>query len=185
MKEENCIILDYLPTGYPDRRHAEPVAQALGTSFFSLLELIPRSELDLKQEESVYIGEGKRDKIKFIKGSLEFRDLTNMSQTLLPDVIERIIKDNEKKFVDFFNKSGMITPRMHQFQLLSGVGKKHLVDILDERKKKLFESFEDIRIRIPQFPDPVKIIVERVMEELKDDQKYYLFLLNKIKRERY
>ena len=65
----------------------------------------------------------------------------------------------------------MITHRMHQFQLLSGVGKKHLVDILDERKKKLFESVDDLRTRVPQFPDPIKVIVERVIEELKDEQK--------------
>ncbi|HLD83835.1 MAG TPA: DUF655 domain-containing protein, partial [archaeon] len=42
MKEENCIVLDFLPHGYADRRHAEPVAQAVGTSFFTLLEVIPR-----------------------------------------------------------------------------------------------------------------------------------------------
>ena len=76
MKEENCIVLDFLPHGYADRRHAEPVAQAVGTSFFTLLEVIPREGTDFAQGESVYIGEGKREKVMFIKGQIKPDDLT-------------------------------------------------------------------------------------------------------------
>ncbi len=182
-KEEKCIILDFLPSGYADRRHAEPVAQAIGTSFFTLLELIPKEGVTLKPEQEVYIGEGKRDEIKFIKGQIELKDLTNVSQSLLPEVVERIVKMNESRFVEFFNKGTIITPRMHQFQLLPGVGKKHLIDILDERRKKDFESFDDLRNRVKLFPEPVKTIVRRAMDELSGNEKYCLFATVKRKKE--
>jgi putative nucleotide binding protein len=174
-KEEKCIILDFLSTGYADRRHSEPIAQAMGYDFFSLLEIVPREGVTLQDEEVAYIGNEKRDKIKFIRGTLAFKDLTNMARNLLPVVIEKIVRENEAKFVNFFNKSHMITPRMHQIQLLPGIGKKHLVDILESRSKKPFESFNDIVSRVKFFPDPVKVIVRRVMNELEEDQKYYLF----------
>ncbi len=176
MKEEKCIVLDFLPHGYPDRRHAEPVAQAIGTSFFTLLELVPRESINLVQEEEVYIGEGKRDKIRFIKGQMNYRDLTNQAQTLLPEIVEKLVKINEPRFVEFFNKGTVITPRMHQFQLLPGIGKKHLMDILDERKKKPFESLADLSARVKLFPDPMKTIVRRILDELQNDEKYYIFV---------
>ena len=175
MKEEKCIILDFLSSGYSDRRRSEPIAQAIGKNFFSLLELIPKEGIELKSESEVYIGEGKRDDIRFIRGKISYDELTNVSQSLLPEIVEIIIKDNEKAFVDFFNKSYMITPRMHQLQLLPGVGKKHLLEMLDVRRKKPFESFDDLIKRVKLFPDPIKILVRRVMDELKGNEKYYLF----------
>lgn len=182
MKEETCIILDFLPTGYPERRHPEPIAQAVGTSYFSLLELVPRENINLKPEEEAYIGEGKRDKIRFIKGQLEYSQLTNMAQNMLADVIEALVRKNEAMFVEFFNKGHAITPRMHQFQLVPGIGKKHLIDMLDERRKKPFESFRDLSERVKFFPDPVKIIIRRILDEMKGDQKYYLFVFPPRKR---
>lgn len=175
MKEETCIVLDFLSTGYADRRHPEPIAQAIGSSFFSLLELVPREGIELKSEEEVYIGEGKRDKVRFIRGQLEYRSLTSLAKSLLPDVVEAMVKRNEKRFIDFFNKGTIVTPRMHQFQLLPGVGKKHLMDILDERRKKPFESFAELRDRVKLFPDPIKTVVRRVLQELEGSEKYYLF----------
>jgi putative nucleotide binding protein len=179
MKEEKCIILDFLPHGYPDRRHAEPIAQALGTDFFTLLEIVPREDVNLQNEEEVYIGKDKRDKVKFIRGSIEYKDLTNMSKNALPEIVERIIKENEKRFINFFNTSHMITPRMHQIQLLPGIGKKHLVDILEERKKKPFETLQELGERVKLVPDPIKIVVKRVMMEIEGNEKYYLFTVPK------
>lgn len=179
MKEERCIILDFLPGGYADRRHAEPIAQAIGISFFTLLELVPRENVSLNSEEEVYIGEGKRDKIRFIRGQIEMKNLTNYASDILSDIIERIIKQDEKRFIDFFNKATIVTPRMHQFQLLPGIGKKHLMDILEQRSKKPFESLADLSERVKLFPDPVKIIAKRVLTELEGNEKYCLFTMPK------
>ncbi len=55
-KEEKVIILDFLPNGYPLEYKRMPVAQALGLSHFTLLELIPRKGVRLELKEEVYIG---------------------------------------------------------------------------------------------------------------------------------
>ena len=175
MKEEKCIILDYLPNGYPDRRHPEPIAQALGRNF-TLLELAPKEEAELKPEEEVYVGEGPRDKIKTVKGVLDPRKLTNFSQNLLPSVIERVVKEEEQKFVYLFNTAGTITPRMHKLELLPGIGKKHIQDIMEERKKKPFESFADIDKRARLYPSVLAAIVKRIMDELQGNEKYQIFV---------
>lgn len=175
MKEETCIILDFLPSGYPSRRKTEPIAQAIGTNFFSLLELVPREDIKLQQEEEVYIGEGKRDKIRFIKGQLNYTDLTNMGRELLHETVEKLVRKNEQKFIEFFNRATIVTPRMHQFELLPGIGKKHVSDILDERRKKPFESFKDVETRVKLVPDVIKMLVKRVLMELQGNEKYYLF----------
>jgi putative nucleotide binding protein len=54
-------------------------------------------------------------------------------------------------------------------------------DIINARQEKKFESFEDIKKRVPMLSDPVKLIVKRVLLELEvtDDKrgkkKYTLF----------
>ena len=183
MKEENCIILDYLPAGYADRRKGESIGQSVGTLFYTLLEVVPREGIDLKPGQEVYIGDGKREEVRFIRGSLEYRELTNAARSLLEQTIEMLVKRNEKRAVEFFNKAGMITPRMHQFQLLPGIGKKHLLDILEARSKKPFESYADMVERVKLFPDPVKTAVRRIMEEVQGDEKYYLFVQKHLKKQ--
>lgn len=174
--DEYAIVLDYLPNGYPGRRRAEPVAQALGTELLTLLELAVRPEFQLKPGEKVYIGREKRDKIKFIMGRISTKELTNASFSMMQEIVAQIIREKEKRFVHFFNHATMITPRMHQLELLPGIGKKHVEDILDKRKAKQFESFDDIRERVKLMPDPAKTIEKRVAEELEGNQKYYLFV---------
>ena len=47
-KEENAIILEYLPNGYPLEKKMMPIAQAIGEKTLVLLELVPRRGVDLK-----------------------------------------------------------------------------------------------------------------------------------------
>ena len=47
--------------------------------------------------------------------------------------------------------------------------------ILEERRKKPFESFEDIEKRT-RINDPAKVIADRIVLELQGNQKYYLFV---------
>ena len=64
-KEEYAVILDFLPNGLPmDTRPSHrksAIAQAMGKSRFTLLELVPKKEVFLNPNEEVYIGEGKRE----------------------------------------------------------------------------------------------------------------------------
>ncbi|MFH0948892.1 MAG: DUF655 domain-containing protein [Candidatus Aenigmatarchaeota archaeon] len=180
MKEEKCIILDFLSSGYSDRRHSEPIAQAVGYDYFSLLEVVPKEGVQLKSEQVVNLHDRDND-VKFIRSWLEYRDLTGYAKNVLPEAVTKIVIENEARFVAFFNTSRMLTPRMHQIQLLPGIGKKHLLDILDERKKKPFESLADLAQRVKLFPEPRKMIEKRVMNELMGTEKHYIFVAPKRK----
>lgn len=177
-KEEFAIVLDYLPYGYPLEKKMMPIAQALGAKNFTLLHLIPRRGVKLEIGEKVYIGEGKRDKIYYILGRLPGEKLTETAKEQLKDAIEKEIKENEKRFIDFFNNAEAINTRMHQLELLPGFGRKHTEAILSERNKKPFESLEDLKERVGNLPDPRKAIEKRFVEEIVEKQKYYLFITN-------
>lgn len=183
--EDYAIILDYLPLGYVKEDapsfKKKPVAQAIGIEEFTLLELIPKEKVDLDIHEKVYIGAGKRDKIARVNRRLKYEKLTSTAKLELSYVVEEIIKENEDKFVRFFNEAGSISTRLHQIELLPGIGKKHMWDILKARKEKEFDSFQDIKQRVPMLADPVKLIAKRILLELegnsdrKGKRKYILF----------
>jgi len=174
-KEETAIVLDFLPHGYPLEGKMIPIAQAIGSKYFTLLELVPRRGIVLQPKEEVYIGSGKRDKISYILGRLSKEKLTETSKMELNDFIEKLVTQQESKFVDFFNKADPINTRLHQLELLPGFGKKHMQALIQERQNKPFESFEDIKKRIKSIPDPKKVIEKRLVEELTEKVKYKLF----------
>lgn len=183
--EDYAIILDYLPLGYVKEEapsfKKKPVAQAIGIEEFTLLELTPKDKVNLDIHEKVYIGAGKRDKIARVNRRLKYDRLTATAKLELNYVIEEIIKENEDKFVHFFNVAGPISTRLHQIELLPGIGKKHMWDILNARKEKEFESYQDIKERVPMLADPVKLLSKRILLELegttdrKGKRKYILF----------
>jgi len=175
-REDYAIVLDYLQKGYADSFRKESIAQALGETYFSLLELIPRPGSALLLRERIYIGADKRDKVQFIKGRLPFDKLTVTAKNELNFIIDALVKKNEPKYIEFFNKAGPISVRQHSLELLPNIGKKHMWDIINEREKKPFESFKDIAGRINLMPDPARVVTERIMEELKGESKYYLFI---------
>ena len=175
-KEEHALVLDYLPYGYPLDNKMMPLAQAIGVKNFTLLQLIPRRGVKLEIGEEVYIGEGKRDKIYYIQGRMPENKLTETTKQQLQEFIEGKINEDQKKFVEFFNVAEAINTRLHQFELLSGFGKKHTESILEERNKKPFESIEDLKNRVANLPDPKKAIEKRMVEEITGREKYHLFL---------
>jgi len=174
-KEEKAIILDFLPNGYPLETRRMPIAQAVGTSHFTLLELIPRKGVKLQLKEEVYIGPGRRDKIYFIRGRLPKEKLTETAKYQIQDFVAKVVNEQEKKFVDFFNNAQAVNTRLHQIELLPGFGKKYTKMILEEREKKPFESFEDIKQRLKNIPDPKKTVEKRLFEELTQETRYKLF----------
>ena len=175
-REEHAIILDYLPYGYPLENKRTPIAQAIGEKGFTLLHLIPRKGVTLDLKEKVYIGNGKRDKIYYILGRLPGEKLTETAKANLIDFIAQAVIDDEKRFVEFFNKSEAINTRLHQIELLPGFGKKHTMEIINERSKKPFESLNEIRERIPSIPNPIKAIEKRMLDELTLDERHRLFV---------
>ncbi|GAB6135685.1 DUF655 domain-containing protein [Thermococcus prieurii] len=176
--EEYAYVLDYLPEGYLDistgRRSGKPVAQVLGEKAFTLLEVTPKEDLMLY--ERVFIGKGNRDKILLINKKITYNDLTDTAKAELPYVVEEIVKNNEERFIQFFNVAPPITNRLHSLELLPGIGKKHMWEIIEERQREPFKSFEDLRKRVKGLPDPVKMIAKRIVDELQDKDRYKLFV---------
>ncbi len=175
-KDEYAIILDYLPNGYPLERKMIPVAQAIGELTLTLLELVPRRGISLEIGEKVYIGDGKRDKIYYVLGRLHREKLTEAGKTQLQEFIKKIVKEREKEFVEFFNKAEAINKRVHRIEMLPGFGKKHMKEILEARQGKPFESFEEMKKRIQNLPDPEKAVEKRMIQELLDFERHNLFI---------
>lgn len=185
--EENAIVLDYLPegrvdSGVPGYKREKRVAQVVGANYFSLLEIVLREGFTAAQEEEIYIGKGVREKVHHIIRRLNYNDLTSTAKVELEYILNKLITEQEAKFVRFFNECGPLTTRLHRLELLPGVGKKHMWDIMKIRNAKKFESFRDISERVKLLPDPEKLIVKRIIWELKgeDDKlkqiKYKIFV---------
>jgi putative nucleotide binding protein len=178
-KEETAIVLDFLTNGYPfDNRPSHiktPVVQAIGKKRFTLLELCPKKGIFLQPSEEVYIGEGKRDKIHHILGRLQYDKMTNTALSTLELTLKELVKAREADFVEFFNKAQPITIRMHQLELLPGLGKKHMTAIIEERDKEPFKSFDDLKSRVKLIPDPEKIVTRRILLEMEGKEKHRIF----------
>lgn len=178
LREEKAYILDYLEHGYPFEEGSmkTPIAQALGLTHLSLLELVPKRGVFLQPNHEVYIGEGKRDEIHHIKGKIPMEKLTATAKNALPHAIEDVVSKEESKYVVFFNKAQPLSMRMHQLELLPGLGKKHMWEIIQARKAKPFESFEDLKNRVKLLPNPKQAVVKRILLELSGDEKWKIFV---------
>lgn len=190
--EEYVYVLDYLPRGRPEDgrpiHKKEPLVLGLGGKYFSLLELVPKEDVDFEIQEKVYIGKKEREKIEYIKRRIGYEELTAAAKSELPYVIEMIVRKKEEKFVDFFNSATPITTRLHALELLPGIGKKLMWEVIEERRKKPFQSFEDISKRIKSISNPARLIAGRIESELQEDggmgkKKYRIFVPSSRKEE--
>jgi putative nucleotide binding protein len=179
--EEYAYILDFLEHGRPGIRptgragyRSEALIQCVGEEFFTLLEALVKEGLMLKPADSVYVGKDSREEVTYIIGRIGFEELTASAKAELPSTISKIVQNREKWFVNFFNTARAITPRMHALELIPGIGKKYMWQVINERDKKPFLSYDDITKRT-ELPNPIKLITKRVMEELEGDSKYRLF----------
>jgi len=175
-KDDYVIVLDFLPHGRPGDRKAEPLAQAIGEKFFNLLEIVIKNDIAVKPKDRLYIGGDKREEVKYIRSRIDYLRLTNFSKAELESTIKELISDNEGKFIDFFNRAGPITTRLHSLELLPGVGKRHMWEIIKRRREKLFDSFDDLKKRVVMLPDPKKMIIKRILDELQSKDRHRLFV---------
>jgi len=179
MKDEYIIVLDFLSRGHADSRRAEPTVQGVGVNFLNLLEVVLKDGIIVKPEDLVYIGEQKRDKVRYIKGRIKYDDLTMFARDELEIILDKVIDQNEAKFVNFFNIAGPITTRLHTLELLPGIGKKHMWAIIEGRRKKKFETFEELKQRVEMLPDPKRMVKKRIIEELKETDRHRLFVVSR------
>lgn len=178
--EDYVYVLDYLPNGRGDLPpfKRRPIVYGIGENQFTILELIPKSNATFEIGDRIYVGKDsvKRKKIEKIKGRANYEDLTATAHGEFPYVILDIVRNSEERFIKFFNEASAISTRFHVLELLPGLGKKMMHEILDERKKKLFSSFEEMQERIDFLRSPDKLIAKRIELELTDPtQKYRIF----------
>jgi len=173
-----AVVLDFLAHGRTEddrpQYEKEPLAYTLGRENFRLYEIV------LKDDTGISIGDDlpvDRDDDRYQRlRMIDYDDLTGGAQSELDYAVEDIVDDEQRRFVDFYNDAQPITLRLHQLNLLPGIGKKLRNSLLDERKRGPFESFEDLQDRVDGLHNPREVIVERILEEIReDDLKYRTF----------
>jgi predicted nucleic acid-binding OB-fold protein len=101
--EEFAYVLENLEYGHPkDTRplyRREPVVQAVGGDFFTLLELIPVPGVPIQPSERIAIGKWGREKIDHVKRRIDYEDLTQNAKDELQIVVEELVSKNEGRFV--------------------------------------------------------------------------------------
>ncbi len=176
--EKAAYVLDFLPYGYPFGGPRGPVVQALGEEKFILMELRPIgatvAEIDIKVGERIQLIGSLEGNIFRFNRVLRYQNLTSTARAELPHIVRNIVEKREREFVAFFNDAQPLTKKVHMLELLKGVGKRTVWKIIEERRKKPFKSFEDIRNRVGI--DPIKLVVNRILDELSQEQTYYLFV---------
>jgi putative nucleotide binding protein len=185
LRDEYFYVLDFLPGGSPtDTRPQhlrEAVAQVIGEEHFSLLEVVPLPGINLRTGDRILVGKSHEDRVYSqvlrVKRAISYNDLSMVAKRELENILEIIIDINEARFVDFFNSAQPLTVKMHQLELIPGIGKKIMWEMLDEREKKPFSSIEDIQNRV-KVAGIKKKIVERILRELEGNEKYRIFVLH-------
>lgn len=175
--EEYAYVLDYTLRGKSStvRGREGLIVQGIGEEHLTLLELLGVQNMNFEVGERVYIGREGRDKIMSVLGRLEYDDISQSAKNDLPTIVEKIVIRNEKRFVDYVNNTQPITPRIHALELIPGIGKTYMMNIIKEREKKRFESFADIQSRVG-LRDPAKLIVKRIVDEIAGQARMNLFV---------
>ncbi len=184
MSEEDfaqAIVLDVLAHGRSDDDRPgyqrEPVCYAITAADFQLYELTfegqpPVSIGDFIEIEPLDAIEGVVD-----RATIGYDGLSSGAKSELEYVVEEIIERNEQHFVDFFTEAQPVSLRLHQLNLLPGIGDKIRDGILDARKRGPFSSFDDLEARVDGLHDPKSVLTDRILDELREaDMKYYLFV---------
>ncbi len=178
--EDRGIVLDFLPQGHPsDPRPIhlrEPIAQILGDTFFTLLEVVPMKDVTFTPHERVFIGKGEREKVERIKRRVGYEELTAAAKAELSAAVESMVTEAPERFIEFFNRAVPLTTRFHQLELTPGIGKKLMWAILEERKKGPFADFEDLERRVRGLSHSKALIAKRIEMELQGADKYKVFV---------
>ena len=171
-----AVVLDSLPHGRTEddrpQYQKQPLVYALDVDDFRLYEVVV-------DDPEFTIGD--RVPLDDVAGverfhTVDYEDLTGGAQSELEYAVEELVAAEESRFVDFYNDAQPITLRLHQLNLLPGIGKELRNGILDERKRSPFDSFDGLESRVSGLHSPDEVLVERILEEVReDDLKYRTF----------
>jgi len=175
--EEYAYVLDYIQNGKSSivRMREGIIVQAIGEEHLTILELLGIRNEKFGIGERVYIGKEGRSKILSVLGRIDYNHLTPTAKNELQSVVEKIVNENETRFIDYFNSAQPMTPRVHSLELIPGIGKTYMKSILDERDKKKFASFMDLHDRTG-LRDASKHIAKRICDEISGDTRMNIFV---------
>jgi putative nucleotide binding protein len=183
-KEEYAYVIDTLPPEVAVYRlppkirqrfpHDAAYAHLIGEKYFTLLEVTLKEGASVEIGERVYIGPGVRDKVGKIVRRISYGDLQPQGRESLRAVLRVLVQKQEQRFVKWINQAGPLTLKLHSLELLRGIGKKKLQEIIEERRKRHFASFEDVKQRVGI--DLVELLVDRILRELAGEDPYYIFV---------
>ena len=169
--EEYAYVLDFNPRGKSTtvRGREGIIITAIGEDRLTLLEVLGIQNSTFEVGEKIYIGKDGRTKISSVLGKMDYEKISSSAQSELSNVIEKIVTENEVKFVKYLNNAQPLTPR------IQGIGKTYMKTMLEEREKQKFESYLDLQDRVG-FKDPVKHISERILDEITGESRMNLFV---------
>lgn len=182
MQEDSdaAVVLDYLPHGRADddrpQYRTNPVAYALDADRFRLLAVEFEDDVGLSIGDALAVDPPAEGATRLRE--VEYGELSGGAQSELGYVVEDLVTDEQAdRFVEFYQEAGPITLRLHQLDLLPGIGETLRNAITDAREREPFADFEDVEERVDGLHDPAGKVVERIMAELRepDQQKYHLF----------
>lgn len=175
--EEYAYVLDFVERGKSStvRGREGIMVTGIGEDRLTLLEILGVPDSSFEVGERIYIGKEGRTKVLSVLGKMVYQKISSTAQNELEGVVEIIVNQNEKKFIDYINSSQPLTPRIHALELIPGIGKTYMKLMLEEREKKKFESFDDLQNRVG-LKEPIKQICKRILEEITGETRLNLFV---------
>ena len=151
------------------------IVVAIGEERLTLLEILGIENSTFNVGEKIYIGKEGRTKVQSVLGKMDYIKISDSAKNEIPGVVESIVTENEKKFVDYINNAQPLTPRIHALELIPGIGKTYLNVIIKERENASFESFADIEKRAG-LKEPIEHLSQRIIEEISGETRMNLFV---------
>lgn len=175
--EEHAVVLDVRTRARSAtvRGREGTMITALGDGRFTLLEIMAAEGASFKPGERISIGKEGRTKADAVLGRIPYSGASPAAQAELRGAVESIVRDQEARFVGYVNTAGPLTQRVHALEVMPGVGRMQTRAIVEEREKKMFESYADIEART-DLADPASLIAQRILDEITGEARTCLFV---------
>ena len=175
--EEHAYVLDFVERGKSAtvRGREGIIIVGLGEDRLTLLEILGVPDSTFEVGERIFIGKEGRTKVLSVLGKMDYSRISTSAQSEMPSVVEKIISQNEKRFIQYLNNAQPLTPRIHALELIPGIGKTYMKVMLDEREKTPFTDFNDLQNRVG-LKEPIKQLTKRIVEEITGETRMNLFV---------
>ena len=175
--EEHAYVLDFVERGKSAtvRGREGIIIVGLGEDRLTLLEILGVPDSTFEVGERIFIGKEGRTKVLSVLGKMDYNRISTSAQSEMPSVVEKIISQNEKRFIQYLNNAQPLTPRIHALELIPGIGKTYMKVMLDEREKTPFTDFNDLQNRVG-LKEPIKQLTKRIVEEITGETRMNLFV---------